>query len=80
MPIWLDFVVIFAVLGGSGVILGRLGRVLAPLGGLLGASLAHLGASWSVLERLGHLQASKIGKSLKNQRKTIKNHPNINLI
>ena len=39
MPTWLDFVVILAVLGGSGGILGRLGRVLAPLGGVLEAIL-----------------------------------------
>ena len=39
MPIWLDFVVILAVLGGSGGILGRLGRVLARLGRVLGPLL-----------------------------------------
>ena len=67
------------LLGTSWGVLGRLGDVLGASWRVLGASWAHLGASWSVLERLGHLQASKIEKSLKNQRKTIKNHPNINL-
>ena len=71
-----------------------MGGSWAPLGaswGVLGTSWGRLGASWGrlgrilarlggVLERLGHLQASKIEKSLKNQRKTIKKHPNINLI
>ena len=70
-------------MGGSwaplGASWGRLGDVLGTSWRVLGASWAHLGASWNVLERLGHLQASKIEKSLKNQRKTIKNHPNINL-
>ena len=66
------------LLGTSWSVLGRLGGVLGASWRVLGASWAHLGASWSVLERLGHLQASKIEKSLKNQRKTIKNHPNIN--
>ena len=75
MPNWLHFGVILAVLGGSGVVLGRLGRVLAPLGGLLGRLWPILCATWRVLARLGHLQASKIGKSLKNERKNIKNHP-----
>ena len=76
------------LLGG---VLGRPGGVLGASWGRLGAVLGRLGASWedlrgvwgrlgSVLERLGHLQASKIEKSLKNQRKTIKKHPKINLI
>ena len=68
------------LLGTSWGVLGRLGDVLGASSRVLGASWPHLGASWSVLERLGHLQASKIEKSLKNQRKTIKNHTNINLI
>ena len=46
MPTWLDFVVILAVLGGSGGILGRLGRVLARIGGLLGRLWPVLKASW----------------------------------
>ena len=50
---WLDFGFMFAVLGGSGVILGRLGRVLAPLGGLLGRLWPVLRASRRVLELLG---------------------------
>ena len=57
MPIWLDFVVILAVLGGSGGILGRLGRVLARLGGLLGRLWPVLKASWRILGRLGCVSA-----------------------
>ena len=66
-------------MGTSWGVLGRLGSILGTSWRVLGAPSAHLDASWSVLERLGHLQASKIEKSLKNQRKTIKNHSNINL-
>jgi hypothetical protein len=86
---------VLSALGGLlGASWARLGASWRPLGASLahlGVLLAHLGASWArlgrvleassrVLARLGHLQASKIGKSLKNQRKTIKNHPNINPI
>ena len=66
--------------GAPGHLLGRLGASWGRLGafwGRFGRILARLG---SVLERIGHLQASKIEKNMKNQRKTIKKHPNINLI
>ena len=53
MPNWLHFGVILAVLGGSRVVLGRLGRVLAPLGYPLGRFWPVLRASWRILGRLG---------------------------
>ena len=80
MPTWFDFLVILAVLGGSGGILGRLGRVLAPLGGLLGRLWPVLCATWRVLARLGRALGASghvLGASWRVlARKTT---PNINL-
>ena len=78
VPNVFDFGVIVAVLGGSGGILGRLGRVLAPSWGRLGGVLARLGgvlgASWRVLERLGTSWPPSSLQNRKKLEKPTKNH------
>ena len=55
MPTCLSFRIILPLLGASGGILGRLGRLLACLGGLLGRLGRVLGRLGRILERLGGL-------------------------
>ena len=58
VPLWLDFGLMFAVLGESAGVLGRLGRVLARLERILGAYCRMLCFSIVFSHRFGDAKMS----------------------